>query len=434
MAKADSNAEVREIIAAAEPQVPEAQVPQPPARQMFRALRHRTYRLFWTGNFLSNVGTWMQNLALGWLVLQMTNSPLLLGLVGFTTWIPVLFFTPVGGVIADHADRRRMMIAAQSALMALALLLAVLATFGVVRILHVLVITFFSGVAMAVNAPAYQASVPELVPQEDLSNAIALNSAQFNLSRVIGPALAGWAMVRVGVAGCFYLNAFSFLAVLFALGRIRIPAHEHSHGVSAYQIWKPLRDVFHYLHQQPVLRTLIVLVALASACGMPYIVLLPIFARDILEVGPKGLGYLMGAAGVGALCGALLLAWRGDRPRKGAFALRAALLFYASLVAFALSRRFDVSLAALAVTGGSMVSAVATVNNLLQKHVAPRMRGRVMAMHAVAFQGFTPIGSLLAGALAEYVGAPVALAALCVAALAVTAVVRFTVSGLRELA
>lgn len=431
MSKRDSSAQVGEFAPTIEPV---AAAPQPMARHMFRALRHRTYRLFWSGNFLSNVGTWMQNLALGWLVLQMTNSPLLLGLVGFTTWIPLLFFTPVGGVIADRADRRRMMILAQSALMALALLLALLTALRIVNILHVLVISFFSGVAMAVNAPAYQASVPELVPKEDLTNAIALNSAQFNLSRVIGPALAGWAMAWVGVAGCFYLNAFSFLALLFVLARIRFAGHARSHGGSASRIWEPLRDVFRYLQHQSVLRTLILLVALASACGMPYLVLLPIFARDILEVGPRGLGYLMGAAGVGALVGALLLAWRGDRPDKGAFALRAALLFYASLVAFALSRRFDLSLLALAVTGGAMVSAVATVNNLLQKHVVPEMRGRIMAMHAVAFQGFTPIGSLLAGALAEHIGAPVALASLCVVAVAITAAVRFSVAGLRELA
>lgn len=434
MRELDPSAQVSELTQAVEPEVPVAPAPQPPSRHMFRALRHRQYRLFWAGNFLSNTGTWMQNLAQGWLVLQLTNSPLLLGLVGFTSWIPILFFTLVGGVIADHADRRRMMIVAQSVLMALAFLLALLTSLGIVNILHILVISFFSGLALALNAPAYQASVPELVAEEDLTNAIALNSAQFNLSRAIGPALAGWAMYGVGVAGCFYLNAASFLALLFALTRIRFPTRTTARVGSVYQIWEPLRAGFFYIHRRSVLRTLILLVALASVCGMPYVVLMPVFARDILQVGPRGLGYLMGAAGVGALLGALLLAWRGDRPRKGAFALRAALLFYASLVAFALSRRFDLSLAALAVTGGAMVSTVATVNNLLQKHVAPEMRGRIMAMHAMAFLGFAPIGSLVAGALAERIGAPVALAALCVTALAITAGVRFRARELRELA
>ncbi len=422
-----------DMMQAVEPEAPVAPAPQPAVRQMFRALRHPTYRMFWTGNFLSNIGTWMQNLAQGWLVLQLTNSPLLLGLVGFTSWIPVLVFTLVGGVIADLADRRRMMILAQSTLMVLAFSMALLTSLGIISVVQVLWLSFFSGLATALNAPAYQASVPELVPQEDLTNAIAMNSAQFNMSRVIGPALAGWAMVWVGLAGCFYLNAASFLALLFVLARIRFPRRAETHG-GGYRIWEPLRAAFVYIHHRPVLGTLMLLVALASVCGMPYAVLMPIFARDILGVGPHGLGYLMSASGLGALSGALLLAWRGDRPRKGAFALRAALIFYLSLVLFSLSRRFELSLLALAFTGGAMVSAVATVNNLLQKHVAPQMRGRIMAMHAMAFMGFAPIGSLVAGALAELVGAPVALASLCILALGITAAVRFRQAELCELA
>ncbi len=429
MREPEPSQQVSEITQAAEPEAP---APQPPAPHMFRALRHPPYRRFWAGNFLSNVGTWMQNLAQGWLVLQLTNSPFLLGLVGFTTWSPVLLFTLVGGVIADRADRRRMMMWTQSGLMTLAVLLAGLTSLGVVNIVHIVILTFLSGVAASLNAPAYQASVPDLVPEQDLTNAIALNSAQFNLSRVIGPALAGWAMSWVGVAGCFYLNAASFLALLFVLTRIRFPARRpHPH---ANQIWRPLRDAFAYIHHRPMLRTLILMVALASACGMPYAVLMPVFARDILGKGPLELGYLMGAAGLGALLGALLMAWRGDRPGKGAFALRSALVFYASLIAFAFSRRFDLSLLALAFTGAAMVSAVATVNNLLQKHVAAEMRGRIMAMHSMAFLGFAPVGSLIAGALAEHTGAPLALASLCALALLITAAVWTSHREVRELA
>ncbi len=429
----ESNTRLTELAQAVDQEAPAAPAPQPPLRQMFRALRHPDYRLFWSGNFLSNVGTWMQNLAQGWLVLQLTNSPFLLGLVGFTSFLPVLMFTMLGGVIADRADRRRMMLVTQSAMMVLAAVLAGLTSVGRVTVHHVIWISFLSGVAVALNAPAYQASVPELVPEEDLTNAIALNSAQFNLSRVLGPSLAGWAMDIVGVAGCFYLNAASFLALLFVLMRIRFPRRTLVKVEASSGVWQPLREAFGYIHHRPVLRTLIILVALASVCGLPYTVLMPVFARDILQVGPRGLGYLMGASGIGALAGALLLAWRGDRARKGAFALRAAVLFYASIFVFALSSRFDVSLVALALTGGSMVSAVATVNTLLQKHAPAEMRARIMAMHAVAFMGFAPIGSLLAGSLAEHVGAPLALAGLCFAAILITAVVRFRVTELLAL-
>ena len=434
MPKPDSSTEVSKLAQVVEPEVPVALVPPPPVRRMFRALRHPQYRLFWSGNIISNTGTWMHTLAQGWLVLQLTNSPLWLGLVGFTSWIPLLLFTPLGGVIADRADRRRVMLLAQSALMVLAFLLALLTSLDIVNIQHILVLSFLSGLAMAMNTPAYQASVPELVGSEDLTNAIALNSAQYNLSRMLGSALAGLALDRIGVAGCFYLNAFSFLALLLALVRIRLPARAAADAGSSGRLWKPLLATFYYLRHHRVLRTLILLEALASFCGMPYMVLMPVFARDVLEVGPRGFGYLMGAAGVGALSGALLLAWRGDRSRKGAFALHSALLFYAALVVFALSRRFDLALVALALNGATMVTAISTINNLLQKYVAPEMRGRIMAIHAMAFLGLAPLGGLLAGAVAERVGAPEALASLCLVALAITAVVRLRMSELRDLA
>ena len=434
MPKLDSSAKVRDPTQVAEPQVPVPAVPLPPARRMFRALRHPAYRLFWSGNLISNSGTWIYTLAQGWLVLELTNSPMWLGLVGFTTWIPLLLFTPFGGVVADRSDRRRVMLAAQSALMILAFLLALLTSLGIINIWHILVLSFLSGSAMALNTPAYQASVPELVEAKDLTNAIALNSAQYNLSRMLGPALAGLALDRIGVAGCFYLNGFSFLALLLALTRIRFPFPHISQASSAGQIWDPLLASFRYLHHRPVLRTLILLEALASFCGMPYVMLMPVFARDVLQVGPRGFGYLMGAAGFGALSGALLLAWRGDRSRKGAFALRSSLVFYAALVVFALSRRFDLALAALALNGAAMVTTISTINNLLQKYVAPEMRGRIMAIHAMAFLGLAPIGGLLAGALAERVGAPAALASFCLAALAVTFVVRLRIRELRDLA
>ncbi len=425
------DSKLAEIAQACEPEA--ADVPpltEPPTRGMFRALRHRDYRLFWTGNFLSNIGTWMQNLAQGWLVLQITNSVFLLGLVGFTSSFPTLAFTLIGGVIADRANRRHMLMLMQAVLMVMAFLLSALTFLQVVTVHQILVISFVSGLATALSAPAYQALVPELVPASDLTNAIAMNSAQFNLSRLLGPLFAGLALAQIGSAGCFFLNAVSFLALLYALQQLRLglPPHDPGEG-----FWQPLADGFRYIHRQRIMRTLMGLVALASLCAMPYVTLMPAFARDVLHLGPEGLGYLMGAAGAGALTGALLLARFGDSPRKGARLVRGFLILYSALIVFTLSRHPALSLVALFVAGAAVVTAVPTVNNLLQVYVAPEMRGRVMSMHATAFLGFAPIGSLISGALAHYLGAPGALATLCAAALVATLLVRLRMPEISEL-
>lgn len=409
-------------------------VTEPPTRGMFRALRHRGYRLFWSGNFLSNIGTWMQNLAQGWLVLQLSDSVFLLGLVGFTSSLPTLTFTLIGGVIADRSDRRRMMMLTQFTMMAMAVLLAALTYFHVVTVRQILAISFISGLATALNAPAYQAVVPELVPASDLTNAIAMNSAQFNLSRLLGPLFAGLALARIGAAGCFFLNGLSFLALLYALRRLRLPSVEHA---SLEGFWGPLRVGFGYIREQAVMRTLLILVAMGSLCAMPYVTLMPAFARDVLGLGPAGLGYLMGASGAGALAGALLLARFGDRPRKGKRLLRGFVVLYCALIIFAVSalwRHVAVSLVALFITGAAMVTAVTTVNNMLQKHVVPELRGRVMSMQATAFLGFAPIGSLLSGAMAHSIGAPMALACLCLVALAGTSLIWLRMPEIKRLA
>ncbi len=403
----------------------------PVRRGMLSALRHPRFRLFWTGNFLSNIGNWMQSLAQGWLVLQLTNSIFLLGLVGFASALPTLVFTLVGGVIADRADRRRMMMVTQGTLMMLAFLLSFLTWKNWITVQEVIVISFLAGVANAMNSPAYQAIVPELVPREDLTNAIAMNSAQFNLSRMVGPMIAGLTLKFTGSAGCFFLNALSFLALLYALVRLRLGAPP---GTPSIGFWRPLREGFRYIRGRPDLATLMMLVALVSLCALPYISLAPYFARDILHMGPEGLGYLMGSSGLGALTGAFLLARFGDGPRKGARVLRGVCTVFGALLVFALSRNMLLAVMALYVTGVAMVTGVSTVNNLLQKHVDPAMRGRVMSMHATAFLGFAPLGSLLAGAMGAKIGAPAAIAALCATGLVVTVVVAWRVPKIRELA
>jgi MFS family permease len=400
-------------------------------RGMLSALRHPRYRLFWTGNFLSNIGNWMQNLAQGWLVLQLTNSVFLLGVVGFAASLPTLVFSLVGGVIADRADRRRMMMITQGSMMMLAFLLSFLTWKNWINVEEVIVISFLAGVANAMNAPAYQSIVPELVPKEDLTNAISMNSAQFNIARMVGPMIAGLTLKFTGSAGCFFLNALSFLALLYALMRLRLGAPP---GSGSTGFWRPLRQGFRYIRSRPDLATLMMLVALVSFCALPYISLAPYFARDILHMGPEGLGYLMGAAGLGALTGALVLARFGDGPRKGARVLRGVCVVFGALIVFALSRNALVAMAAAYVTGVAMVSAVSTVNNLLQKHVDPAMRGRVMSMHATAFLGFAPIGSLLAGAMGAKIGAPAAIATLCAGGLVATLFIAWRGPRIAELA
>ncbi len=398
---------------------------------MLAVLRHRRFRLLWTGNFLSNIGNWMQTLAQGWLVLQLTNSVFLLGLVGFASAAPTLIFSLIGGVIADCADRRRMMMLTQGSMMMLAFLLSFLTWKNWITVEEVIVISFCAGIANAMNAPAYQSIVPELVPREDLTTAIAMNSAQFNMSRLIGPMLAGLSLKFIGSAGCFFLNALSFLALLYALVLLNVGAPP---GKPPVGFWKPLQDGFRYMRTRRDLATLMLLVALVSFCAIPYISLAPYFARDILHMGPEGLGYLMGAAGTGALTGAYLLSRFGDGPRKGTRVLRGVGAIFGALIVFAFSRNMWLSLAALYVVGVSMVTAVSSVNNLLQKHVDPLMRGRVMSMHATAFLGFSPLGSLFAGAAGARIGAPAAIALLCVTGLAATLVIAWREREIWELA
>jgi len=398
---------------------------------MWAALRHRQYRLFWTGNFLSNLGNWMQTLAQGWLVLQLTDSVFLLGLVGFTSSLPTLGVTLVGGVIADRSDRRRMLFISQATMMATALVLALLTWLKVITVREIVMISVISGVASAMSAPAYQAMVPELVPPGDLTNAIAMNSAQFNLSRILGPTIAGFGLKYVGAAGCFLLNALSFLALLFALTLLKLKPPSRG---GAGGIWGPLRESFVYIHGQRSLGMLMMLVAVASLCAVPYATLMPAFARDVLNQGPEGLGYLMGSSGAGALAGAFLLARSGDQPRKGARLVNGFVLLYGSLIVFCSLRSMILCAAALFFTGAAMVSAVSAVNNLLQKHVADEVRGRVMAMHATAFLGFAPIGSLIAGALAHSFGVPAAMISLCSVALLFTLLVPLYMPEIKELA
>jgi MFS family permease len=401
-----------------------------PGRGWFRALRHKEFRIFWTGNFVSNIGSWMQNVAQGWLVLTLTNSPFWLGVVGFAQQVPALFFSLPGGVIADRAGRRKLLMATQTAMMLLALLLAVLVSLQWITVERIVVIAFFAGTTMALNAPSYQAAIRDLVEPEDTLNAIALNSIQFNMSRVLGPSLAGLTIAGLSIETCFYLNALSYVPLIYVLGRTRFPEREEREVNS----WREdLAEGFRYIRTNRTILLLIVIVAMVSMFGLPYIVMMPEFAKNVLHIGPKGLGYLMGAAGFGALLGGVHLASMKPHRRRGPLVLFSATLFFTAILLFCLSRQPALSMFLLAVAGGAVVGSVATINSLIQTLVPDEIRGRVLSMHTMAFLGFTPVGSLLIGSLAEFWGAPTALAASSGFALVLMAGIALTAREVRKL-
>ena len=426
--------------------VPSAEVVSPPAGQplapglparlfapqtgMLRALRLRDYRLFWTGNFLSNIGTWMHHVALGWLVLEMTNSPFLLGLVGFAQFIPALLFSLPGGVIADRVNRRQWLLVTHAVMLVLALALAVGVSLEVINFVAVATIAFLLGTTSAVNFPAFQAMVRDLSSHEDLLNAIALNSMQFNASRFIGPAVAGILVGTVGLAICFYINAASYLAPLVALWLVSYRAEARASNGS---MGARLREGFDFLRANPRIFLLVGFVGMISLFGLPYLIFLPVFARDVLHVGAPGLGYLFSASGGGALVGAVVLAgWRSEW-KRGPLVLGGMLFFFGGVLTLALSTNFRLSLAALAVVGAAMVCAVATINSLLQTLVPDQVRGRVLGWHSMAYLGFSPIGSLLVGVLADTWGTPAALALAASGPLVLSLVLLLTLPWLRHL-
>ncbi len=416
------------------PAAPQPRVPfdlfLSPQRGWFRALRHPNFRLFWTGNFVSNIGSWMQNVAQGWLVYQLTDSPLWLGLVGFAQQVPSLVFSLPGGLLADRVSRRRVLLTTQTLMMLIAVTLAALVTFRVVTVEHILLLAFLAGTVMALNAPNHQAAVRDLVQAEDTLNAIALNSIQFNFSRVLGPSVAGFIIAAAGVAACFYLNALSYVALLLVLARVQFPPHQEQ---EAHSLSSAVAESFRYIWVERHILILISLVALVSTFGLPYLVMMPAFARDVLHVGARGYGYLVACAGLGALGGGIWLARRESHHRRGPVVLTAALLFFTAVLAFSLSGHAVLSGALLAVVGASLVNCVATVNSLVQTIVPDRIRGRILSLHTMAFLGFTPLGSLLVGALAERSSPPMALALSSGFALALTAVIAFAAPAIRRL-
>ncbi len=378
---------------------------------MFRALSHRNYRRFWVGAFLSNVGTWMQAVAQGWLVLQLTDSAFWLGLDAFMATVPGFFLTLAGGVFADIVDRRRLLLYTQVVAGLAAFALAILVGTNSVNVWMILGFSFITGCCMALAGPSYQAMTFDLVGREDLANAVALNSSQFQLSRVIGPVFAGFGFKFFGLAGCFFANGISFIAVVIALNLVHFDKSKENlstHSVRDRRaLWRDLIEGFRYVRNRPRVFSLLSISAVTSLFGAPYLTLVPIFARDIFKLGETGLAWMMGIAGAGAFFAALLLAYLGDFQRKGWSVLGGAISFGVCLICFALSTNFKISLIFLFGVGFSIVTSVAVTNTLLQKLVTDQMRGRVMSMFILSFIGTMPIGNLIAGVVSARFGAPV---------------------------
>lgn len=373
---------------------------------MFASLRHRPFRNYWAGLFLSNVGSWMQTIAQGWLVLRLSDSAFVLGLVAFAGSIPSLLLAPLAGVAADRRDRRWLLIVAQSTQMACAIVLAASTGFGFASVAMVAGVAIVNGIANAFTSPSHQSLFLDLVGREDLMNAIALNSLQFNLSRVVGPMLAGFTIAAFGETACFVVNAISFLAILLPLATLPPLLRGHAKPRGAWvDVWAGLR----FAQRDPLIPPLLTISASVAIFGTPAVTLAPLFAKKLLRVGPEGLGGMLSAVGLGAVATALAMASLGDFPMKGRAVGIATWAFAVSLGGFALSRHYLLSLACLAILGGAMMSASSLINTLMQKRAPHRLRGRVISLYVLAWLGFVPLGNLQAGAVAERLGPPAAL-------------------------
>ena len=378
-----------------------------PLRRAFAALTYRDFRILWFGAFASTIGTWMQKVAQSWLVLDLTHSSFYLGLDDFLGQLPILLFTIVGGVVADRHDRRRLLITSQYVQMTTAFGLAALVWTGHVRVPHVLMLSAVTGFAQAFGGPAYQSLIPSLVQKTHLPNAIALNSIQFNLSRILGSLSAGATLAAVGTAWCFGLNGLSFLVVIAALLSLSV---KHIPPAERKPILQEMRGGFSYMKREPSLVALTVLACLTTFLGLPMTTLLPVIARDIFQ-GDAGLySRMMAFAGAGSVLGALIMAWLGRHKHMGLALLLVQVAFGVFVVAFSQSRVLWVSEVLLFFAAATVMIVTASTTSLVQLIVPDHLRGRVVSIYMVAFRGGMPLGSLASGTAASIWGAPIVLA------------------------
>jgi MFS family permease len=381
------------------------QEPESSLKSIIRSLRHRNFRLFFSGQSISLIGTWMQRIALGWLVYRLTNSAFLLGLVGFAGQIPTFLLAPFAGVLADRHNRHRILILTQTLAMIQAMVLSFLVLFHLIEIWHVIVLSIVLGIINAFDMPTRQSFMVEMVEEKkDLGNAIALNSSMVNSARLLGPSAAGILIAALGEGTCFLINAISYMAVIVSLFLMKIEKKKVKPRNS--KVWPELKEGFRYASNFAPIRDILMIFALVNLVGMPYMVLMPVFAKDVLHGGPSALGFLMGSTGLGALGGALYLASKKSVLGLGKNIPIAAITFGLALIIFSFSRLLFFSLGLMLLAGIGQMILMASSNTLLQTLVDDDKRGRVMSFYTMAFMGATPVGSLIAGFLASKIGAP----------------------------
>ena len=376
-------------------------------RRVFKAFHYRDFRLMWIGACTSSVGTWMQIVAQGWLIYRLSHSSRLLALDQFLAGIPIFLFSIIGGVVADRTERRKILLVSQYIQMASAATLTVLVAFGLSRVWPILCLSFLSGLAQAFGGPAYLSLIPTLVDREDMPNAIALNSIQFNLAVTVGPALGGITLARLGEKWCFGLNAISFLAPIITLSIISAQSVPDATKESMFE---SLVQGMKFIWHQAAMVALIVLAFAMTFLSMPMRTYIPVFVKDIFHRGPETYGTLLSLMGVGSICGSLAVASVGNMPKKGRFALTMLMVMGAGIAGFSLSTLLPFSYAMLLVVGASMMAVFATVTSLVQLIVTNEMRGRVMSVYNFAFRGGMPIGNLVSGWLVPIYTTPVVLA------------------------
>jgi len=376
-------------------------------RRVFKAFHYREFRLLWFGACTSSIGTWMQTVAQSWLVFQISGSAFLLGLDGFLGQIPILLFSLIGGVIADRIDRRRVLLGSQYVQMTCAFVLTALIALKWIKVPHILTVSFVVGCAQAFGGPAYSALVPMLVEKEDLQNAIALNSIQFNLARVIGPVLGGLALTGLGAAWCFGLNGLSFVAVIISLLLLKVSFEPHRTRDS---ILTGVKQGIGFVRGQGAMVGLIALAFSMTALAIPTLTFLPVFAKDVFHRGPTAFTILLSCSGVGSVVGALIVAALGDIENKGRVALLTMLLLGSAIAGFAICKSIVLSGALLVVSGAAMMGVFSTVSSLVQLITPNQMRGRVMSVYNLAFRGGMPLGILATGWLVPIYSAPHVLA------------------------
>jgi predicted MFS family arabinose efflux permease len=375
-------------------------------RRIFKAFQYRDFRLMWIGACASSIGTWMQIVAQGWLIYRLSHSAFLLALDQFLNGLPIFLFSLVGGVIADRVERRRILLGSQWVQMASAATLTFLVATGAVRVWHILCLSFVSGFAQAFGGPAYSALIPTLVDKEDMPNAIALNSIQFNLAVTVGPALAGQALAKLGETWCFGLNAVSFFAPIISLSIISARFLPEKTKES---IFTSLKKGIAFARQQPAMEALIILAFCMTFLAMPMRTYIPVFVKDIFHRGPETYGDLLSLMGIGSICGSLLMAGVGNANGKGRIALGGLIVLGAGISGFAISKFLPLSGVMLVVVGAAMMAVFAMVISLVQLITTNEMRGRVMSLYNFAFRGGMPMGNLVSGWLVPIFRAPIVL-------------------------